>query len=159
MYIDNEQLISLVQERVPLWNSRDQQYKDIVVTRQLWNEVAAALMEGWYSASATLKKVFMNEERTRWRSMKDRFNTDLRAEGQVRSGSAARTRTKYRYHRTLEFLRPVLATRAIWSSTLQSVPGAVLHRSTFDPSQPSDSQEASGSTDFCCISLHGHLHS
>ncbi|XP_073398488.1 uncharacterized protein [Dendrobates tinctorius] len=76
--------------------------------------------------------------------MKDRFNTDVRAEGQVRSGSAARTRTKYRYHRALEFLRPVLATRATRISTLQPVPGAVLHRSTSDPSQPSDSQEANG---------------
>ncbi|XP_073398697.1 uncharacterized protein [Dendrobates tinctorius] len=75
--------------------------------------------------------------------MKDSFNTDVRAEGQVRSGSAARTRTKYRYHRALEFLRPVLAaTRATWSSTLQTIPRAVLHRSTSDPSQPSDSQEA-----------------
>ncbi|XP_073427749.1 uncharacterized protein [Dendrobates tinctorius] len=75
--------------------------------------------------------------------MKDRFNTDVRAEGQVRSGSAARRRRKYRYYRELAFLRPVLASRATWSSTLQPVPGAVLHRSTSDPSQPSDSQEAS----------------
>ncbi|XP_073431371.1 uncharacterized protein [Dendrobates tinctorius] len=75
--------------------------------------------------------------------MKDRFNTDVRAEGQVRSGSAARHRRKYRYYRELAFLRPVLASRATWSSTLQPVPGAVLHRSTSDPSQPSDSQEAS----------------
>ncbi|XP_073426242.1 uncharacterized protein [Dendrobates tinctorius] len=140
VYLDNEQLIS--QERVPLWDSRDQQYNDIVVTRRLWNEVVAALMEGWDSASATVKKAFMNKVRTRWRSMKDRFNTDVHAEGQVRSGSSARTRTKYRYHRALEFLRPVLATRATWSSTLQPVTEAV-HRSTSDPSQPSDSQEAS----------------
>ncbi|XP_073411327.1 uncharacterized protein [Dendrobates tinctorius] len=124
--LDNEQLISLVQERVPLWDSCDQQYKDIVVTRQLWTEVAAALI-GWDSASATVKKAFMNKVCTRWRSLKDRFNTDVRAEGQVRSGSSARTRTKYR----------------TWSSTLQPVPGAVLHRLTLDPSQPSDSQEAS----------------
>ncbi|XP_073431464.1 uncharacterized protein [Dendrobates tinctorius] len=67
-------------------------------------------MDGWDSAPATSKKVFLNKVRTRWCSMKDRFNTDVCAEGQVCSGSAARTRTKYRYHRNLEFLRPVLAT-------------------------------------------------
>ncbi|XP_073426992.1 uncharacterized protein [Dendrobates tinctorius] len=46
LYIDNEQLIILVQERVPLWDSRDQQYKDNVVTRQLWNEVAPSFDGG-----------------------------------------------------------------------------------------------------------------
>ncbi|XP_073424618.1 high affinity cAMP-specific and IBMX-insensitive 3',5'-cyclic phosphodiesterase 8A isoform X6 [Dendrobates tinctorius] len=101
------------------------------------------MMDGWDSASPTSKRASMNKIRTRWRSMKDRFNTDVRAEGPVRSGSAARRRRKYRYHRELAFLRPVLASRATWSSTLHSVPGAVLHRSTSDPSQPSDSQEAS----------------
>ncbi|XP_073411923.1 uncharacterized protein [Dendrobates tinctorius] len=74
--------------------------------------------------------------------MKDHFNTDVHTEGQVHSGSAARTRIKYRYHRELAFLRPVLATRATWSSTLQPVPDVALHRMTLDLSQPSDSQEA-----------------
>ncbi|XP_073410651.1 uncharacterized protein [Dendrobates tinctorius] len=103
------------------------------------------MMDGWDSASAASKRAFMQKIHTRWRSMKDHFNTDVRAEGQVRSGSAARRRRKYHYHRELAFLRPVLASRATWSSTLQPdpVPGAVLHRSTSDPSQPSDSQEAS----------------
>ncbi|XP_073411332.1 uncharacterized protein [Dendrobates tinctorius] len=142
VYLDNEHLIQLVQERVPLWDSRDQLHKDSVVTRRLWNEVASALLDGWDSTPATSKKAFLNKVRTLWHSMKDRFNTDVRAEGQVRSGSAARTRTKHRYQRNLEFLRPVLATRATCSSTLQPVPGAVLHRTSSDPSQPSDSQEA-----------------
>ncbi|XP_073425178.1 uncharacterized protein [Dendrobates tinctorius] len=135
------------------------------------------MMDGWDSASTASKRALMNIIRTRWRSMKDRFIPDDRAEGQVRSGSAARRRRKYRYYRELAFLRPVLASRAYvfflfcyyyvffsstgdasckymilmfslsfhstWSSTLQPVPGAVLHRSTSDPSQPSDSQEAS----------------
>ncbi|XP_073436564.1 uncharacterized protein [Dendrobates tinctorius] len=58
VYLDNEQLISLVQERSPLWDSRDRLYKDNVVTRRLWNEVAAALMDGWDSATASSKKAF-----------------------------------------------------------------------------------------------------
>ncbi|XP_073437125.1 uncharacterized protein [Dendrobates tinctorius] len=260
VYLDNEQLISLVQERSPLWDSRDRLYKDIVVTRRLWNEVAAALMDGWDSATASSKKAFseyfpalycaavtvvldgtvgfrarhilagnptvssgstvtalsivllhcaavtvvldgtvgfrarcilagnptvssgstvtalsivllhcaavtvvldgtvgfraryilagnptvssgstvtalsivllycaavtvvldgtvfflptVDKVRTRWRSIKDRFNSDVRAEGQVRSGSASRTRTRYRHYHALQFLRPVLATRS-----------------------------------------------
>ncbi|XP_073443401.1 uncharacterized protein [Dendrobates tinctorius] len=249
VYLDNEQLISLVQERAPLWDSRDRLYKDNVVTRRLWNEVAAALMDGWDSATASSKKAFseyfpalycaavtvvldgtvgfraryilagnltvssgstvtalsivllycaavtvvldgtvgfraryilagnptvssgstvtalsivllycaavtvvldgtvfffptVDKVRTRWRSIKDRFNSDVRAEGQVRSGSASRTRTRYRHYHALQFLRPVLATRSTWSSTLQPGPGAVLPRTSSDPSQPSDSYEA-----------------
>ncbi|XP_073431223.1 uncharacterized protein [Dendrobates tinctorius] len=331
VYLDNEQLISLVQERAPLWDSRDRLYKDNVVTRRLWNEVAAALMDGWDSATASSKKAFseyfpalycaavtvvldgtvgfraryilagnptvssgstvtalsivllycaavtvvldgtvgfraryilagnptvssgstvtalsivllycaavtvvldstvgfraryilagnptvssgstvtalsivllycaavtvvldgtvgfraryilagnptvssgstvtalsivllycaavtvvldgtvfffptVDKVRTRWRSIKDRFNSDVRAEGQVRSGSASRTRTRYRHYHVLQFLRPVLATRSTWSSTLQPGPGAVLPRTSSDPSQPSDSYEA-----------------
>ncbi|XP_073414076.1 uncharacterized protein [Dendrobates tinctorius] len=84
----------------------------------------------------------VNKVRTRWRSMKDRFNRDIRQEKQVRSGAAARTGTKYRYHRALAFLRPVLASRTTWSSTLQPVPEAVLHQAAPDPSQPSISEEA-----------------
>ncbi|XP_073415962.1 uncharacterized protein [Dendrobates tinctorius] len=99
-------------------------------------------MDGWDSATASSKKAFMDKLRTRWRSIMDRFNSDVRAEGQVRSGSASRTRTRYRYYHALQFLRPVLATRSTWSSTLQPGPGAVLHRTSSDPSQPSDSQEA-----------------
>ncbi|XP_073443178.1 uncharacterized protein [Dendrobates tinctorius] len=99
-------------------------------------------MDGWDSATASSKKAFMDKVRTRWRSIKDRFNSDVRAEGQVRSGSASRTRTRYRHYHALQFLRLVLATRSTWSSTLQPGPGAVLPRTSSDPSQPSDSQEA-----------------
>ncbi|XP_077155179.1 uncharacterized protein LOC143817570 [Ranitomeya variabilis] len=75
--------------------------------------------------------------------MKDRFNKDLRQESQLPSGSAARIR-KYKYHRILAFLRPVLARRTTWSSTVGPGSGAVLHQSATDPSQPSSSTAASG---------------
>ncbi|XP_073427879.1 uncharacterized protein [Dendrobates tinctorius] len=99
-------------------------------------------MDGWDNASPRVRKDFLNKVRTHWRSMKDRFNRDIRQENQVRSGAAARTGTKYRYHRALAFLRPVLASRTTWSSTLQPGPEAVLHQAAPDPSQPSISEEA-----------------
>ncbi|XP_073401524.1 uncharacterized protein [Dendrobates tinctorius] len=74
--------------------------------------------------------------------MKDRFNRDIRQEREVRSGAASRTGTKYRYHRAMAFLRPVLASRTTWSSTLQPGSEAVLHPAATDPSQPSISDEA-----------------
>ncbi|XP_073427660.1 uncharacterized protein [Dendrobates tinctorius] len=103
----------------------------------LYCAAVTVVLDGTVFFLPTVDKV-----RTRWRSIKDRFNSDVRAEGQVRSGSASRTRTRYRHYHALQFLRPVLATRSTWSSTLQPGPGAVLPRTSSDPSQPSDSQEA-----------------
>ncbi|XP_077138432.1 uncharacterized protein LOC143804308 [Ranitomeya variabilis] len=75
--------------------------------------------------------------------MKDRFNKDLRQESQVRSGATARIR-KYKYHRMLAFLRPVLAQRITWSNTLETGFGAVLPRTATDQCQSSTNEAASG---------------
>ncbi|XP_077116986.1 uncharacterized protein LOC143773410 [Ranitomeya variabilis] len=56
--IDNDILISLVHERVPLWDTRVPQHSDSVTIRQLWNEVAQAMMDGWDNASAWIRKAF-----------------------------------------------------------------------------------------------------
>ncbi|CAJ0962591.1 unnamed protein product [Ranitomeya imitator] len=87
--------------------------------------------------------LLMLKVKTRWRSMKDRFNKGLRQESRVPSGSGARIRN-YKYHRILAFLRPVLGQRTSWSSTLDPGSGEVLHQTATDPSQPSSSPAASG---------------
>ncbi|XP_077148196.1 uncharacterized protein LOC143808901 [Ranitomeya variabilis] len=140
--IDVDLLISSIQERGPLWDSRDPRHMDQVVSRRLWAEVAKSLWDGFDSASAKDKGTFIKKLRTRWRSMKDRFNKGLRAEEeQSRSGAAAAKSVPYKYSRALQFLRPVLSRRQTHSSTLQRAPPceAELHGSPSDPSQPSHS--------------------
>ncbi|XP_077115256.1 uncharacterized protein LOC143770000 [Ranitomeya variabilis] len=140
--IDVELLISSIQERGPLWDSRDPRHMDQVVSRRLWAEVAKSLWDGFDSASAKDKGTFMTKLRTRWRSMKDRFNKGLRAEEeQSRSGAAAAKSVPYKYNRQLQFLRPILGRRQTHSSTLQRAPPceAELHGSPSEPSQPSHS--------------------
>ncbi|XP_077107161.1 uncharacterized protein LOC143764927 [Ranitomeya variabilis] len=115
---------------------------DQVVIRRLWAEVAKSLWDGFDSASAKDKGNFLKKLRTRWRSMKDRFNKGLRAEEeQSRSGAAATKSVPYKYNRALQFLRPVLGRRQTHSSTLQRARPceAELHGSPSDPSQPSHS--------------------
>ncbi|XP_077137818.1 uncharacterized protein LOC143803952 [Ranitomeya variabilis] len=115
---------------------------DQVVSRRLWAEVAKSLWDGFDSASAKAKGNFMKKLRTRWRSMKDRFNKGIRAaEEQARSGAAASKSVPYKYNRALQFLRPVLTRRQTHSSTLERAPPceAELHGSPSDPSQPSHS--------------------
>ncbi|XP_077117534.1 uncharacterized protein LOC143774115 [Ranitomeya variabilis] len=117
-FIDNDLLSSLVEERVPLWDTQVQQHSFNVVIWRLRNEVAREMMDGWDNITAWVHEESLNKVRTCWRLMKDRFNKDLRQESQVPSGSAARIR-KYNHHRMLAFLRPVLAHRLTWSSTLE----------------------------------------
>ncbi|XP_077117077.1 uncharacterized protein LOC143773552 isoform X2 [Ranitomeya variabilis] len=140
--IDVELLISSIQERGPLWDSRDPRHMDQVVLRRLWVEVAKSLWDGFDSASAKDKGNFLKKLRTRWRSMKDRFNKGLRTEEeQSRSGAAAAKSVPYKYHRAQQFLRPILGRRQTHSSTLERArpAGADLHESPSDPSQPSHS--------------------
>ncbi|XP_069624101.1 uncharacterized protein [Ranitomeya imitator] len=121
--IDNDILISLVHERVPLWDTRVPQHSDNVTIRLLWNEVAKAMWDGWDNTPTRVRNAFLLKVKTRWCSMKDCFNKDLRQESRVPSGPGARIR-KYKYHRILAFLRPVLAQRTTWSSTLDPGSGA-----------------------------------
>ncbi|XP_077136846.1 uncharacterized protein LOC143793693 [Ranitomeya variabilis] len=140
--IDVDLLISSIQERGPLWDSRDPRHMDQVVLRRLWAEVAKSLWDGFDSASAKDKGNFLKKLRTRWRSMKDRFNKGLRTEEeQTRSGAAAAKSVPYKYSRALQFLRPILGRRQTHSSTLERArpAGADLHESPSDPSQPSHS--------------------
>ncbi|XP_077111123.1 uncharacterized protein LOC143766987 [Ranitomeya variabilis] len=109
---------------------------------RLWNEVAKAMWDGWDNAATQVRNAFLLKVKTRWRSMKDCFNKDLRQESQVPSSSGARIR-KYKYHRILAFLRPVLAQRTTWSSTLDPGSGAVFHQTATDLSQPTSSAAAS----------------
>ncbi|XP_077120880.1 uncharacterized protein LOC143775959 [Ranitomeya variabilis] len=140
--IDIAIMVASIQERGPLWDSRDPRHADQVVLRRMWAEVAKSLWDGFDSASPTDKDKFVKKLKTRWRSMKDHFNPGLRKEGQTRSGAAAAGTSTYKYSRILQFLRPVLARRQTHSSTLEPVrpSGAVLRESPSDPSQPSHSE-------------------
>ncbi|XP_069601858.1 uncharacterized protein [Ranitomeya imitator] len=116
--IDNEQLIHLVQERRALWDTRHRQHSDSMVIRRLWEEVARSLLGNWDRATTQVRKDFLKSVKVRWRSMKDRFNKDMREEIKVRSGAAPKL-PKYKYHRMLAFLRPALVHRPTWSSTTE----------------------------------------
>ncbi|XP_077145254.1 uncharacterized protein LOC143807517 [Ranitomeya variabilis] len=136
-------MVASIQERGPLWDSRDPRHTDQVVLRRMWTEVAKSLWDGFDTASSADKDNFVKKLRTRWRSMKDRFNRGLQMEEeQARSGAAAARTSTYKHTRLLQFLRPVLARRETHSSTLEPVrpSRAVLRESPSDPSQPSHSE-------------------
>ncbi|XP_077125546.1 uncharacterized protein LOC143782221 [Ranitomeya variabilis] len=56
--IENYLLISLVQERVPLWDTRDPLHSNNVTIRHLWNEVAKEMWDGWDNAPTRVRNAF-----------------------------------------------------------------------------------------------------
>ncbi|XP_077117256.1 uncharacterized protein LOC143773785 [Ranitomeya variabilis] len=56
--IENDLLITLVQERVPLWDTRDPLHSNNITIRQLWNEVAQAMWDGWDIAPTRVRAAF-----------------------------------------------------------------------------------------------------
>ncbi|XP_077151727.1 uncharacterized protein LOC143815884 [Ranitomeya variabilis] len=56
--IENDLLISLVQERVPLWDTRDPLHSNNVTIRRLWNEVAKEMWDGWDNAPTRVRNAF-----------------------------------------------------------------------------------------------------
>ncbi|XP_077136756.1 uncharacterized protein LOC143793567 [Ranitomeya variabilis] len=144
--IDNDQLIHLVKERVALWDTSHRQHSDSVVIRRLWEEVARLLLANWDRATTQVRKDFLKSVKVRWRSIKDRFNKDMREEIKVQSCAAPKL-SKYKYHRMLAFLRPALAHRTTCSSTTEpgsSSVAAALHRPATERSQSSTSNAATG---------------
>ncbi|XP_069586520.1 uncharacterized protein [Ranitomeya imitator] len=138
-------MVASIQERGPLWDSRDPRHTDQGVLRRMWVEVAKSLWDGFDSTSPAVKDKFLKKLKTRWRSMKDRFKRVMKKEGQSRSGAAASRTSIYKYSRILQFLRPVLESRETHSSTREPVrlSGAVLRESPSDPSQPPHSESRS----------------
>ncbi|XP_069607394.1 uncharacterized protein [Ranitomeya imitator] len=141
-FIDNDQLILLVKERAALWDTRDHQHSDFGLIRRLWEEVAGSLLADWDHATPQDRKDFLKRVKVRWRSMKDRFNKDIRQEIWVRSGAAPKV-SKCKYHRMLSFLRPALAQRTTWSSTMEPGSSSVVAA----PDQPANEQSQSSTSD------------
>ncbi|XP_077108852.1 uncharacterized protein LOC143765748 [Ranitomeya variabilis] len=141
-FIDNDQLILLVKEREALWDTRDYRHSDLGLIRRLWEEVAGSLLADWDLATPQDRKDFLKRVKVRWRSMKDRFNKDIRQEIRVRSGAAPKV-SKYKYHRMLSFLRPALAQRTTWSSTTEPGSSSVVAA----PHQPANEQSQSSTSD------------
>ncbi|XP_077148287.1 uncharacterized protein LOC143808994 [Ranitomeya variabilis] len=56
--IDIDIMVASIQERGPLWDSRDPRHADQGVLRRMWAEVAKSLWDGFDSASPTDKDKF-----------------------------------------------------------------------------------------------------
>ncbi|KAG9469415.1 hypothetical protein GDO78_020550 [Eleutherodactylus coqui] len=110
MYVDKEQLISLLQDRPILWDTRREEYHIRSRRDVAWAEVAEQLFgDRWKSARSSTRTKMMEELHKKWRSCRDQYRKELAR----RSASVSGLTRKRPYYLAphLAFLRPVLELR------------------------------------------------
>ncbi|XP_044135132.1 uncharacterized protein LOC122927391 [Bufo gargarizans] len=107
---DVERLITLIEERPNLWDTRLESYHDRVLKDRSWEEIAKEL-DGAEFAKADAKKrqVIINKIKNRWYSCRDQFKRELNL--RHKSGDGSLAKKPYLYTENLQFLRPVMETR------------------------------------------------
>ncbi|XP_069622351.1 uncharacterized protein [Ranitomeya imitator] len=103
----------------------DHRHADVIVTRELWEQVCQQLVESWENLVWA-----QNQERDRivkwWQSIRDHFKKEFNKEMRAPSGSGGR-RSRYKYAQALSFLRSTMVTRSTFESTRE--PAAALNPS------------------------------
>ncbi|XP_044133001.1 ataxin-2-like protein [Bufo gargarizans] len=124
---DVEKLISLVQERPELWDTRQNSYIDRQKKDASWEQVARSMRRSeWAKADSRGRAELVKQTKTRWASCRDQFRRELSSKG--RSGEGSSRKRPYIYTAQLQFLRPVMELRP-----------------TVDSLDPSHDSESSGS--------------
>ncbi|XP_044153060.1 uncharacterized protein LOC122940446 [Bufo gargarizans] len=107
---DVERLITLVQERPELWDTRTNVYLDRV-KEEVASEKVARLMRcaEWEKADARGRAELVKKTKTRWNSCRDQFRRECNKRGW--SGEGSSRKRAYIYSSQLQFLRPVMDLR------------------------------------------------
>ncbi|XP_040278247.1 uncharacterized protein LOC120993843 [Bufo bufo] len=108
---DVERLITLIEERPNLWDTRLESYHDRVQKDRSWEEIAKEL-DGAEFAKADAKKrhiISDQQNKNRWYSCRDQFKRELNL--RHKSGDGSLAKKPYLYTENLQFLRPIMETR------------------------------------------------
>ncbi|XP_068102708.1 zinc finger protein 853-like isoform X2 [Hyperolius riggenbachi] len=131
-YFTVEDLMMTVQAHPALYDKANPDHKNLVETRRLWEGIARRYCQGYDSLPNKQKTREVDKYKTKWRSVRDNYIKDLKAEiKEKRSGRGASRRTPYRYSNLLGFLRPILQPRLAEDSLQEEEEGSV------EPREPS----------------------
>ncbi|CAL1297322.1 unnamed protein product, partial [Larinioides sclopetarius] len=88
--IDNEFLISLIQERPVLWDKTLEIYRDRTATENAWREVCREIRDDFERLEEKERKNFGKEVMKRWKNLRDAFyKAEKKAKEDRTSGSQA----------------------------------------------------------------------
>ncbi|CAL1272148.1 unnamed protein product [Larinioides sclopetarius] len=106
--IDNEFLISLIQERPVLWDKTLEIYRDRTATENAWREVCREIRDDFERLEEKERKNFGKEVMKRWKNLRDAFyKAEKKAKEDRTSGSQASKRRKYIFNNELKFFKKI----------------------------------------------------
>ncbi|XP_073467133.1 uncharacterized protein [Aquarana catesbeiana] len=109
--VDCEELIRLVRDKPMIYCTRHPKYKDNVVKKHAWLEIARIILPEWSMCSSQVQAAKLHYLQTRWRSMRDAYRKYIRHLKEARSGSGAAPRVPYMFAKDLDFLQPIVEMR------------------------------------------------
>ncbi|XP_045776072.1 uncharacterized protein LOC123874624 [Maniola jurtina] len=100
--IDNDMLISMVEERTLLWDKNSLMYKDRYATRKAWAEVCRKIYKGYEGMSEREKREFGKAVTRRWTNLRDAYTKYKRK--LKRTKEQGLKIKKYVYNNQMKFL-------------------------------------------------------
>ncbi|XP_044162297.1 uncharacterized protein LOC122946621 [Bufo gargarizans] len=134
---DVERLITLIEERPNLWDTRLDSYHDRVLKDRSWEEIAQELDGEFSKADSKKRHIIISKIKNRWYSCRDQFKREMNQ--RQRSGDGSLAKKPYLYTANLQFLRPIMETRPTVDNLSQDpveVEAASGPSSTENPTAP-----------------------
>ncbi|XP_068126165.1 uncharacterized protein [Hyperolius riggenbachi] len=111
-FINVEDLIMAVQEYPELYDKSHEKHSDLPHCKLLWERITKQFVDEYDRLAARKQSKEVEKIKTKWRSIRDSFIKELKAEkADQRSGSGASRRTPYCHTPLLRFLRPLVQDR------------------------------------------------
>ncbi|XP_047999196.1 uncharacterized protein LOC125236436 [Leguminivora glycinivorella] len=107
--IDNETLISLVEQSPVVWDRSNELYKNRVATQAAWRDIMIALDPTLETKDETTRQAFAKLIIQRWTYIRDTYHRSCKKiQDQKRSGSGSKITKPYLYSKQLRFLQKVI---------------------------------------------------
>ncbi|XP_077283229.1 uncharacterized protein LOC143909198 [Arctopsyche grandis] len=103
---DIEAFISALEERPALYDLSNKGYRNRDMKMKLWEEVGEVMYSNWSNLNNKEKNEKGKFMMSKWKSLKDCFNRELREQKKHKSGDSAKNRKQYEYFERLLFLLP-----------------------------------------------------
>ncbi|XP_045538097.1 uncharacterized protein LOC123721932 [Papilio machaon] len=145
MNINQELLITLIQERPVIWDKTIDDYKNKRLKYDSWKEIFIHFQPTFEDLSGDEKNKFGQMVMKKWTNMKDSWIKYDKKINECKSGSSAKKIRKYMFYDEMMFLKKNVEHRKTDSNMTEHVHDSSLSNENFDSAVPN--QSSSGYTE------------